>query len=186
MVASGRFGLDLDFIFNPLMSLDPTPSNPVLTIFVVAAIISLFIVILQKWLIDYDKMHELQDEMKEVQQMFRDAQSSGDPKAMAKAQKKQQELMPQNMELMKMQMKPTIITMIPVFIIYSGLVFNSTISNVVINITGPQFYLLLMPIWNIFWTQSNPLTINFFGWYILSSFAMSFLFRRIFGLDTMN
>lgn len=186
MVASGRFGIDLDFIFNPLISLDPTPSNPILTIFCVAAVIALIIVLLQKWLIDYDKMHELQGEMKEVQNMFREAQMSGDPKAMAKAQKKQKELLPKNAELMKMQMKPTFITIIPIFIIYSGLVFNSTISNCVINITGPQFYLLLMPIWNIFWTQANPLTINFFGWYILSSFAMSFLFRRIFGLDAIN
>ncbi len=175
----------LDFILNPLMSLDPTPSNPVLTIFVIASIIALFIVVLQKLLIDYDKMHEIQGEMKQLQVEVRAAQQSGDPKAMAKVQKKQQELLPKNAELMKMQMKPTLITMIPILVIYWGMIGNYTISHAVINIAAPQYYLLLIPIWNIFWTQANPLTINFFGWYILSSFAMSFVFRRIFGLDSM-
>lgn len=176
----------LDFILNPLMSLDPTPSNPILTIFAIAAIISFVIVLLQKLLIDYDKMHELQAEMKELQEEMRSAQQSGDPKALAKVQKKQMELLPKNKELMTMQMKPTIITMIPILVIYYGMVTNHTLSNVIINISAPQFYLLLMPIWNIFWTQANPLTINFFGWYILVSFALSFLFRRLFGLDSLN
>jgi uncharacterized membrane protein (DUF106 family) len=122
--------------------------------------------------------------MKELQVEARAAQQSGDPKASAKVQKKQMELMPKNKELMMMQMKPSFITIIPIMIIYYGMIGNHAISNVVINITSSQFYLLLMPIWNIFWTQSNPLTINFFGWYILSSFAMSFVFRRLLGLNT--
>lgn len=176
----------LDFLLNPLIALDPTPSNPMLTIFVIASIISLFIVALQKLLIDYDRMHELQDEMKQLQNEMRAAQQSGDPKALAKVQKKQQELLPKNTELMKMQMRPTLITMIPILIIYYGMIGNHLISHVVINIASSQYYLLFIPIWNIFWTQSNPLTINFFGWYILSSFAMSFVFRRILGLNTMN
>ncbi|RAP45520.1 EMC3/TMCO1 family protein [uncultured Methanosphaera sp.] len=175
----------LDFLLNPLISMDPTPSNPVFTIFFIAALIALFIVVLQKWLIDYDKMHELQAEMKELQNDMRAAQQSGDPKALAKVQKRQKELLPKNNELMKMQMKPTIITMIPIMIIYYGMIGNHAISHVIINITSSQYFLLLIPIWNIFWTQSNPLTINFFGWYILCSFAMSFLFRRIFGLNSM-
>jgi uncharacterized membrane protein (DUF106 family) len=103
---------------------------------------------------------------------------------MAKVQKKQMELMPKNKELMMMQMRPSLITIIPIMVIYYGMIGNEAISHVVINIASSQYYLLLIPIWNIFWTQSNPLTINFFGWYILSSFAMSFVFRRIFGLNT--
>jgi len=142
-------------------------------------------VILQKLLIDYDAMAEIQAEMKELQAEARAAQKSGDPKALAKVQKKQMELMPKNNKLMMMQMKPSLITIIPIMIIYYGMIGNQAISNVVINIASSQFYLLLMPVWNIFWTQSNPLTINFFGWYILSSFAMSFVFRRILGLKTM-
>lgn len=175
----------LDFILDPLISIDPTPNNPIMTIFIIATIIAFFIVLLQKLLIDYDKMHELQAEMKELQNEFRAAQQSGDPKALAKVQKKQAELLPKNKELMMMQMKPTFITMIPILIIYYGMIGNHAISHVVINIASSQYYLLLMPIWNIFWTQSDPLTINFFGWYILASFAMSFIFRRIFGLNTM-
>ena len=57
----------LDFLLNPLISLDPTPSNPIFTIFLIATIIAFFIVVLQKLLIDYDRMAELQAEMKEVQ-----------------------------------------------------------------------------------------------------------------------
>ena len=84
-----------------------------------------------------------------------------------------------------MQLKPTIITTIPILIIYYGMIGNYAISHVVINIASVQYYLLLIPVWNIIWTQANPLTINFCGWYILASFTMSFIFRRIFGLNTM-
>ena len=175
----------LDFILDPLISLDPTPSNPILTIFFIASIIAFVIVLLQKLLIDYDRMEELQAEMKQLQTEMRAAQQSGDPKALAKVQKKQMELMPKNKELMVMQMKPSLITIIPIMIIYSGMVGNHTLSHVIINIANAQYYLLLIPVWNIIWTQANPLTINFFGWYILSSFAMSFLFRRLLGLKTM-
>ena len=175
----------LDFLLEPLISLDPNPSNPIFTIFLIATIIAFFIVLLQKLLIDYDRMEELQTEMKQLQTEMRAAQQSGDPKALAKVQKKQMELMPKNKELMVMQMKPSFITLIPIMLIYYGMVGNHTISHVVINIASAQYYLLLMPIWNIIWTQANPLTINFFGWYILSSFAMSFVFRRLFGLKTM-
>lgn len=175
----------LDFLLNPLISLDPTPSNPLLTIFIIATIIAFFIVVLQKLLIDYDRMHELQAEMKQLQNDFKAAQKSGDPKALAKVQKKQAELLPKNKELMMMQMRPTFITLIPILLIYYGMIGNYAISHVVINIASTQYYLLLMPIWNIFWTQANPLTINFFGWYILASFTMSFIFRRIFGLNTV-
>lgn len=174
----------LDFLLDPLISLDPNPSNPIITIFLIATIIAFFIVVLQKLLIDFDKMAELQAETKELQKEMRAAQQSGDPKALAKVQKKQMELMPKQKDLMIMQMKPSFITIVPIMIIYYGMIGNYAISHVVINIASSQFYLLLMPIWNLFWTQSNPLTINFFGWYILSSFAMSFIFRRILGLRT--
>lgn len=175
----------LDFLLNPLISLDPNPSNPIFTIFLIATIIAFIIVVLQKLLIDYDKMEELQSETKALQKEMRAAQQSGDPKALAKVQKKQMDLMPKQKDLMVMQMKPSFITIIPIMIIYYGMIGNYALSHVVINIASAQYYLLLIPIWNIFWTQANPLTINFFGWYILSSFAMSFVFRRILGLKTM-
>lgn len=175
----------LDSVLNPLIALDPNPSSPLLTIMIIAAFIAFFIVLLQKLLIDYDKMEEMQNEMKELQTELREAQKAGDPKALAKVQKKQMEFMPKQKELMTMQFKPTLITMIPILLIYYGMVGTPAISNIVITISQSQFYLLLMPIWNIFWHQTNPLTINFFGWYILCSFAFSFVFRRVFGLKTM-
>ena len=175
----------LDFLLNPLLSFDPNPSNPILTIFLIATIIAFIIVVLQKLLIDYDKMEELQSETKQLQKEMRAAQQSGDPKALAKVQKKQMDLMPKQKDLMVMQMKPSFITIIPIMIIYYGMIGNHAISHVVINIASAQYYLLLIPIWNIIWTQANPLTINFFGWYILSSFAMSFVLRRILGLKTI-
>lgn len=174
----------LDFLLNPLLSLDPTPSNPILTIFIIATIIAFIIVVLQKLLIDFDKMHELQAEMKALQKEFQAAQKS-EIQRLWQRFRKQAELLPKNKELMTMQLKPTIITTIPILIIYYGMIGNYAISHVVINIASVQYYLLLIPVWNIIWTQANPLTINFFGWYILASFTMSFIFRRIFGLNTM-
>lgn len=169
----------------PLLAVDPNPANPIITVFIIASAIALFIVILQKLLIDYDKMTEMQDKMKEIQTELREAQKAGDPKAIAKVQKKQMEFMPMQKDLMMMQFRPTLITMIPILLIYYGMLGNPAISHMVVNIAPSQFYLLLMPLWNIFWTQTNPLTINFFGWYILCSFAMSFVFRRVLGLKAM-
>jgi uncharacterized membrane protein (DUF106 family) len=174
----------LDPVLTPLINLDPDPSNPIMIVFLIASLIALMIVLLQKWLIDYDKMEELQAEMKEVQAEAKAAQKSGDPKAMAKVQKKQMELMPKNKELMTMQMKPTLITMIPILIIFYGLSGNAVISNMAIHISQGTYFLLLMPIWEIFWKSPIPLTINWIGWYIVVSFAMSFLFRKLFGLKS--
>jgi uncharacterized membrane protein (DUF106 family) len=175
----------LDSVYGPLIALDPTPDNPIITVLIIAFFIALFITILQKLLIDYDKMEEMQAEMKEIQSELREAQKSGDPKALAKVQKKQMDFMPKQKNLMIMQFKPTLITMIPILVIYYGMVGNYAISHMQIHIASTQFYLLFMPIWNIFWRQADPLTINFFGWYILCSFAFSFALRRLMGMKTI-
>lgn len=175
----------LDFLLGPLVAMDPTPNNPILTVTIIAGVIALFITVLQKLLIDYDKMEEMQNEMKEIQNDLRAAQQSGDPKALAKVQKRQMDFMPKQKDLMVMQFKPTLITMIPILVIYYGMIGNIAISHMQVHIASSQFYLLLMPIWNIFWTQTDPLTINFFGWYILCSFAISFALRRLMGMKTI-
>ncbi len=175
----------LDFLFNPIITnLDPTPSNPVLTIFLVAIIISLITTICQKLFIDYDRMYEIQAQTKEIQQEMNAARKAGDPKALAKATQKQREFAPLQMELMRMQLRPSIITIVPIIIIYRGMIANHVISHVVVDIASTQYYLIAMPIWNIFWKQSDPLTINFFGWYILCVFTIGFVLRRIFGIRT--
>ncbi len=174
----------LDFLLNPLMSIDPTPTNPVLTIFFLSIIISLITTTCQKVFIDYDRMHEIQAETKQLQEEMNAARKSGDPKALAKVTEKQREFAPKQMELMRMQMVPSIITIVPILIIYRGMWGNSIISHVAVKIASTQYYLLLIPVWNIFWRQSDPLTINFFGWYILCVFTVGFILRRIFGIRT--
>ena len=178
------FSFNMDFIFDPLVALDPNPQNPMLTVFFIGCLVSLFIVVLQKLLIDYDKMEAMQEQSKELQKELRAAQQSGDPKALAKVQKKQMEFLPQQTELMKMQFKPTIITMVPILLVFGGMYANHAISTLTIHIASAQHYLLLMPIWNMFWPMPD-LTINFFGWYLLVSFTMSFVLRIMLGLKTM-
>lgn len=50
----------LNAIFNPLLSMDPNPTNPALTVLVIAFIVSLITTIANKYLVDQDEMNEIQ------------------------------------------------------------------------------------------------------------------------------
>ena len=57
----------LNAIFNPLLAMDPNPTNPALTVLVIAFIVSLITTIANKLLVDQDEMNRVQAEMKEFQ-----------------------------------------------------------------------------------------------------------------------
>ena len=66
----------LNAIFNPLLSMDPNPTNPALTVLVIAFIVSLITTIANKYLVDQDEMNEIQARKKAFQKELRTSPAS--------------------------------------------------------------------------------------------------------------
>ena len=129
----------MNALFNPLMALDPTPNNPVLTVFVISAAVSLLTVTAQKLLVDQDKMNEMQERSKTFNKELREAQASGDGKKVAKLQAQQMEMMQDQSEVMKMSFRPMIVTMIPILLIFAWM-WQSVIKDMIIVLLHLYFW----------------------------------------------
>ncbi len=86
---------------------------PLLAILVLSFIISLIIVLVYKWMTDQNEMKRLKDELSAHQKKMKELKS--DPEKMMKAQK---EAMSVNMQYMSKSMKPTLITFLPIILIF--------------------------------------------------------------------
>ena len=175
----------VDFVFLPLINM----FGPMIGVFLISAIVAFFITLANKLLVDQDRLQFLQKEMKGFQQEMMAAQKSGDPKAMAEAQKKQAEFMDLQKEMMTNSFKPMIVTMIPILFIFWWMSAEPAISKLVIELPSFVFYVLLVPLFHMFYHQSPGvpyMAIEWLGWYILCSFGMSLLFRKFMGLKTGN
>lgn len=107
----------LDPIFNPVFQpvLNYSPHyGPLIALIILAFIISLLITIVYKYFTNQEEMKRLKDQQKEFQNKMKELRSN--PEEMMK---KQKEAMKVNFEYMKHSFKPTLITMIPIIIIFS-------------------------------------------------------------------
>ena len=90
----------MNSIFNPILSMDPNPANPALTVLIIAFIVSLITTIANKYLVDQDEMNEIQARSKALTSELRDAQKRGDGKKIAELQAKQTEMMQDQSKMM--------------------------------------------------------------------------------------
>ena len=90
--------------------------NPTLTVLIISLVISFIIVIVYKYLTNQKEMKEMKDKLKEYQKQMKELRSN--PKEMMAVQKKAMQL---NMTYMKHSLKPTIITFIPIILIFGWL-----------------------------------------------------------------
>ncbi|HSQ02170.1 MAG TPA: EMC3/TMCO1 family protein [Methanobacterium sp.] len=179
----------LDPILNPLLTLVTVPNNPffgaIIGVFIIATVVAFVITVANKLLVDQERLQFLQKEMKGFQQEMMKAQKSGDPKAMAEMQKKQTEFMGMQKEMMLNSFKPMIVTFIPIIIIFYWMGGNPLITQMYLNLPTFAYYVLLVPIFHTFYGQSAGvpvMAIEWLGWYILCSFAMSLIWRKLLGL----
>jgi uncharacterized membrane protein (DUF106 family) len=179
----------LNPIFNPLLTLVSVPNNPyfgaIIGVFLIATIVAFVITLANKLLVDQDRLQFLQGEMKGFQGEMMKAQKSGDPKAMAEMQKKQAKFMELQKEMMFNSFKPMIVTFVPIILIFYWMAGNPLINHLYLNLPSFAYYVLLVPIFHTFYHQSAGvpvMAIEWLGWYILSSFAMSLIFRKLMGL----
>ncbi|KZX17754.1 hypothetical protein MBCUT_00490 [Methanobrevibacter cuticularis] len=174
----------LDMIFGPVLALDPNPSNPMLTIFLISTLIAFITTLANKLLVNQDEMESIRNEMKEFQTEMKEAQLSGDSKALAKAQAQQKEVMAKQTKMMTSSFKPVIITFIPIILVYWWM-GQSAVSKVAVQLPEFVYYILLVPLWHMFYGgNSAPFIVGWLGWYILCTFAMSQILRKYMGLKS--
>jgi uncharacterized membrane protein (DUF106 family) len=179
----------LNPIFNPLLTLVSVPNNPyfgaIIGVFLIATLVAFVITVANKLLVDQDRLQFLQGEMKGFQGEMMKAQKSGDPKAMAEMQKKQAKFMELQKEMMFNSFKPMIVTFVPIILIFYWMAGNPLINQLYLNLPSFAYYVLLVPIFHTFYHQSAGvpvMAVEWLGWYILCSFAMSFVWRKLLGL----
>ena len=176
----------LNTIFNPIISIDPTPSNPVLTVFIIAFIISLITTVANKLLVDQDEMNEIQQRSKDFQKKFRDAQKRGDGKELAKLQAQQAEMMKDQSKMMSNSFKPMIVTLVPILLIFWWM-RSSIISGIIVQMPPAAYYLSLTPIWHFIGQfiygghPSTELVIGWVLWYMICTFGMRQILRKYLG-----
>jgi uncharacterized membrane protein (DUF106 family) len=105
----------LDPVLNPLFGALMSKS-PLFVIIIVALIISLIITLVYKYMTNQELMKALKDEQKQYQQRIKGLRDQ--PEKMMALQK---EAMSKNMKYMKQSFKPTLITFIPIILIFGWL-----------------------------------------------------------------
>lgn len=171
----------LSAVFIPLIN----AFGPMIGVFVIAIIVAFFTTLANKLLVDQDRLQFLQKEMKGFQSEMMAAQKSGDPKALAEMQKKQMEFMDIQKEMMFNSFKPMIVTFVPIILMFWWMAQEPVITKIVVELPTIAFYGLLVPVFHMFYHQSPGVpyqAIEWLGWYILCSFAMSLIFRKYLGL----
>ncbi len=102
----------LDPVFDPI--LQPLINlSPFWAIIILAVVVSLLITLVYKLATDQKKMKDMKEKQKDYQKKMKELRSN--PEEMMKVQK---EAMKLNMEYMKSSFKPTLITMIPILLIF--------------------------------------------------------------------
>ena len=176
----------LNAIFNPILALDPNPSNPALTVLIIAFIVSLITTVANKYLVDQDELNKKQLEMKEFNKELREAQKRGDGKKLAEMQAKQAELMQEQTAMMTDQFKPIFVTFVPIILIFFWM-RSSAIHDLVIILPKTVYWVILTPFWH--WLGSFmyggeatiPYGIGWLLWYFICTFGMSQILRKYLG-----
>lgn len=162
-----------DPIFGPFFNTmgDPFHSN-VVGVFIMALVVSLIITVITAKLVDQTQMKKNKARMKEFQAKMKEAQKKGSQKELAKIQK---EMMEVQGAVMKNTMRPMMFTMIPIIIIFSWM--NTYLPREIIVVYLP-FDIILNG------TDPNGIpTFGWFGWYILSSFGISPVIKKILNIE---
>jgi uncharacterized membrane protein (DUF106 family) len=176
----------LNAIFNPILAMDPNPTNPALTVLIIAFIVSLITTVANKYLVDQDELNEHQAKMKDLNKRMREAQKKGDGKELAKIQAEQTEMMKNQTAMMSNQFKPMIVTFVPIILIFFWM-RSSAIHDLVIILPQTVYWVTLTPVWHFIGQflyggkATIPYGIGWLLWYMICTFGMSQIIRKFLG-----
>ena len=189
MIMVDIFGMVFDAlntIFSPILALDPNPSNPALTVLIIAFIVSLITTVANKYLVDQDELNERQKAMSDFNKELREAQKKGDGKKVAELQAKQADMMKDQTAMMTDQFKPMIVTFVPIILIFFWM-RSSAIHDLVIILPKTVYWVTLTPIWHFIGSflyggkATIPYGIGWLLWYMICTFGMSQILRKFLG-----
>jgi len=104
----------MDPVLQPLLNL-----SPFLAILIIALVISIIISVVYKFMTDQKKMKALKEEQKEFQKKMKEMKDQPE-----KVMSMQKDAMKKNMEYMKQSFKPTLVTMLPIILIFAWMSGN--------------------------------------------------------------
>lgn len=110
----------LNVVFAPLLNI-----NPLVAVIVLALLISVIIILITKYTTDQALMKRLKEEMKEHQKQAKELKSNP-----TKAMEMQKKAMDVNMKYMMHSLKPTLITFIPIILIFGWMSANFAYHNI--------------------------------------------------------
>ncbi|MDO8656817.1 MAG: EMC3/TMCO1 family protein [Nanoarchaeota archaeon] len=102
----------LDSIFNPVL-LPLLNKSPFIGVLIISLILSVIVVLVYKYFTNQVEMKRIKEQQKEYQQKFKELKDK--PEEMMKLQK---EAMGKNFEYMKHTLKATLITMLPIILVF--------------------------------------------------------------------
>ncbi len=153
------------YVFYPVLGFNG--ALPMLTIIFAGVVITLINTYARHYFADWIKFGKIQNKMKEFQRVSREVYRTRDMAKINQLRKQQQKIMPEQMEMMNAQMKPTMLTMFIVIAIFTWLyVFlggQKTIYPV---------HMATLKYFNVPWASNLPYSAYYFVipyWMIVSS-----------------
>lgn len=163
----------LDGLFWPLFHMSSnTKFNIIFGVMLISLLVSALIVGITSKVVDQKRMKELKAKTASYQEKIKKAQKRKDMKKVSSIQK---EMMKYQKEMMGMSMKPMMYTMIPIIVIFTWLRNYDYLNEFI----AQQGYLIALP----FTMPKFGSTLGWLGWYILCSFPMSVLIKKIFKIE---
>jgi len=150
---------------------------PKYIIFALSALTSLFTTLASYFMIDQKRAKAIREKVSAMQKELMAAQRSGDKKRIAKAKRKQSEMMSLQSEMMRNQFKPMIIYMLPLLAVFYYLQSQYNL----IPVAELPFKLSFMQ----FFHKNNGISADQFGfiaWYFSSATWFGSIFRKVFGV----
>jgi len=148
--------------------LSPIYSYSMFIILVIALVASLLVTLLNKWLVNWSFVKESRAKMSEFQKELREARSKRDMKQLHRIQQRQGEILKLQSEMFKQTLKPTIIYLIPLMLLWMillGVYAGWVVAWLPFTIDLPIFGRLVA--FGVGW------------WYFISYMGFSQIFRKI-------
>lgn len=163
----------LDSFFWPIFHITPNQDvNLIVGVMIISLIISALIVGITSKVVDQKKMKAIKARTSSYQEEIKKAQKRKDTKKVSALQK---EMMTHQKEMMGMSMKPMMYTFVPIIVIFTWLRQYDYLNDFITQ----QGYLVTLP----FTIPKFGSTLGWLGWYILCSFPMSVLIKKIFKIE---
>ena len=158
LLAADKVGISLSFVFNHSM----------LFILLISIVIALVVTLISKRVVNWEEIKQKKKRVSEWQKALMDAQRKKDMKTVHKLQQEQKEMMALQGQIMMASFKPAIFYMVPYFILWmalSGFYGNWVVAWLPFNLPLPIVGTLA--------------SLSFLGWYLLTYFGFSSIWRRL-------